>query len=72
VFPVAFLPKHHALAIAIMSYDGGIDFGLLADYDAIDDLDVIADGIEYSIGELVAAVQGDALTPRPGKRPAPA
>jgi diacylglycerol O-acyltransferase len=72
VFPVAFLPKHHALAIAIMSYDGGIDFGLLADYDAIDDLDVIADGIEYSIGELVAAAQGDALTPRPGKRPAPA
>jgi diacylglycerol O-acyltransferase / wax synthase len=72
VFPVAFLPKHHALAIAIMSYNGGIDFGLLADYDAIDDLDVIADGIEYSIGELVTAAQGEAVmsgdeeTPRPG------
>ncbi len=30
LFPVAFLPENHALAIAIMSYNGGIDFGLLA------------------------------------------
>ena len=29
LFPVAFLPKNHALAVAIMSYDGGMDFGLL-------------------------------------------
>src|ERR687895_4559 len=39
VFPVAFLPENHALAIAIMSYNGGIDFGLLADYDAMPDLE---------------------------------
>ena len=39
LFPVAFLPKHHALAVAIMSYDGGMDFGLLGDYDAMPDLD---------------------------------
>jgi diacylglycerol O-acyltransferase len=53
VFPVAFLPEHHALAAAIISYNGGIDFGLLADYDAMDDVEVIAEGIESSIGELV-------------------
>ena len=35
LFPVAFLPKRHALAIAIMSYHGGMDFGLLGDYDAM-------------------------------------
>ena len=29
-FPVAFLPENHALAIAIMSYNGGIDFGCSA------------------------------------------
>ena len=52
VFPVAFLPDHHALAVAIMSYNGGIDFGLLADYDAMDDVDAITDGIESSIAEL--------------------
>jgi hypothetical protein len=53
VFPVAFLPDHHALAVAIMSYNGGIDFGLLTDYDAMDDVGVIAEGIESSIGELL-------------------
>ncbi|MGH2963438.1 MAG: WS/DGAT/MGAT family O-acyltransferase [Solirubrobacterales bacterium] len=53
VFPVAFLPDHHALAIAIMSYNGGIDFGLLADYDAMDDVGMIAEGIETSTAELL-------------------
>ena len=43
LFPVAFLPNNHALAVAIMSYNGGIDFGLLADYDAMPDLDAFAE-----------------------------
>ena len=43
VFPVAFLPENHALAIAIMSYNGGINFGLLADYDAMEDVEMLAD-----------------------------
>ena len=38
VFPIAFLPENHALAIAIMSYNGKIDFGLLGDYDAMEDI----------------------------------
>jgi WS/DGAT/MGAT family acyltransferase len=54
VFPVAFLPADHALAIAIMSYNGKINFGLLGDYDALPDIDRIADGIEASLAELVA------------------
>jgi diacylglycerol O-acyltransferase len=54
VFPVAFLPKDHALAIAIMSYNGQMNFGLLGDYDAVPDLDRVADGIEASLAELVA------------------
>jgi diacylglycerol O-acyltransferase / wax synthase len=53
VFPMAFLPRNHALAVAIMSYNGHMNFGLLADYDALPDLDVIADGICASLGELV-------------------
>jgi diacylglycerol O-acyltransferase / wax synthase len=57
VFPVAFLPQNHALAIAIMSYNGGIDFGLLADYDAMDDLDLIVDGIQEAIAELGEAAK---------------
>jgi hypothetical protein len=41
--------------VAIMSYNGGINFGLLADYDSMEDVDVIASGIEIAIGELVEA-----------------
>ncbi|MBI5104916.1 MAG: wax ester/triacylglycerol synthase family O-acyltransferase [Solirubrobacterales bacterium] len=54
IFPVAFLPKDHALAIAIMSYNGNMNFGLLGDYDALPDLDRVADGVEASLAELVA------------------
>jgi diacylglycerol O-acyltransferase / wax synthase len=56
-FPVGFLPPHQALFIAIMSYNGGINFGLLADYDSMEDVDVIAEGIERAIAELVEAAE---------------
>jgi diacylglycerol O-acyltransferase / wax synthase len=51
-FPIAFLPENHALAVAIMSYNGHINFGLLADYDSMEDVDVICKGIEESLAEL--------------------
>jgi WS/DGAT/MGAT family acyltransferase len=54
VFPVAFLPRDHALAIAIMSYNGHMNFGLLGDYDAMPDIDALAEGVEASLAELVA------------------
>ncbi len=57
IFPVGFLPPEQALFVAIMSYNGGINFGLLADFDAIDDVAVIAEGIEDSIAELVEAAE---------------
>jgi WS/DGAT/MGAT family acyltransferase len=53
LFPVAFLPQNHALAIAIMSYNGAINFGLLGDLDALPDIDVIGDGIAANVSELV-------------------
>jgi hypothetical protein len=53
LFPIAFLPKDHALAVAIMSYDGGIDFGLLGDYDTMYDLDALGDDIGTALAELV-------------------
>ena len=43
LFPVAFLPRNHALAVAIMSYNGSMDFGLLGDYDAMHDLEAFGD-----------------------------
>jgi WS/DGAT/MGAT family acyltransferase len=58
LFPVAFLPENHALAIAIMSYNGSLDFGLLADYDAMPDVALVAEGIDRSLAELLAAARG--------------
>ena len=64
VFPLAFLPKNHALAVAIMSYNGGLDYGLLGDYDALPDIDVIAEGIDASLKELLdAAARARTRTP---------
>lgn len=53
IFPVAFLPRGHALAIAIMSYDGAVDFGLLADLDAVPDVQDIGDAIAAELAALV-------------------
>jgi diacylglycerol O-acyltransferase len=53
--PLAFLPEDHALAIAIMSHNGSCCFGLLADYDAMPDLDYVAESLERSLAELLTA-----------------
>jgi hypothetical protein len=53
LIPVAFLPQNHALAIAAMSYNGSIDFGLLADYDAMPDVAFITSAIGESLDELL-------------------
>jgi diacylglycerol O-acyltransferase / wax synthase len=55
VFPVAFLPQNHALAVAIMSYHGKIGFGLLADYDSMEDIELLGAGITDSLAELELA-----------------
>jgi len=57
VFPIAFLPQNHSLAIAIMSYNGHINFGLLGDYDVLPDLDRIADNVRQSLAELVTLAE---------------
>jgi diacylglycerol O-acyltransferase len=57
IVPIAFLPENHALAIAIMSYNGKMDFGLLADYDAVPDVDAVGRLLEESLQELLDAAQ---------------
>jgi diacylglycerol O-acyltransferase len=59
LYPVAFLPEHHALAVAIMSYNGGLDFGLLADYDAMPDLDELGAYLLEARDELVALAHAE-------------
>jgi diacylglycerol O-acyltransferase / wax synthase len=60
--PVAFLPENHALAVAIMSYNGKVDFGLLADYDAMPDVDAFAAHLGESLAELLEAARGASKT----------
>lgn len=60
VFPIAFLPENHTLAVAIMSYNGKVGFGLLADYDSMDDIEVLADGLNASLAELEEAATASA------------
>ena len=67
LFPVAFLPEHHALAVAIMSYSGNMDYGLLGDYDALPDIDLIADGIDASLAELLVAARDRSARTRPAR-----
>ncbi|MBV9472685.1 MAG: wax ester/triacylglycerol synthase family O-acyltransferase [Solirubrobacterales bacterium] len=63
-YPMVPLAENTALGIAIMSYNGQLNFGLNADYDALDDLERLADELRASIEELVAAAgQGPGSTP---------
>jgi diacylglycerol O-acyltransferase / wax synthase len=66
LFPVAFLPRDHALAVAIMSYNGGLDFGLLGDFDAMPDLDEFAGFLQDARDDLVEAARAHAAPNRNG------
>jgi WS/DGAT/MGAT family acyltransferase len=57
LIPVAFLPDNHAMAVAIMSYNGGVDFGLLGDYDAMPDLSDVGQYIEDALTEMLEAAR---------------
>jgi diacylglycerol O-acyltransferase len=47
-----------------MSYNGRLGFGLLADFDALPDLEEIAAGLEGAIDDLAAASGADERTGR--------
>jgi WS/DGAT/MGAT family acyltransferase len=53
--PVPFLAPEKALAIAIMSYNGRVDIGLMGDYDAMPDLADFAGYLEDELGALAEA-----------------
>jgi diacylglycerol O-acyltransferase len=55
-YPVVPLSKGQAVSIGLMSYDGGVYYGLNADRDAMPDVDVLAQCIEESLAELVGTV----------------
>jgi diacylglycerol O-acyltransferase / wax synthase len=63
VFPMVPLAKRQTVCFGIMSYDGQVNFGLIGDYDAMSDLELLGVDLEESLAELSAAV-----APPPQKR----
>src|ERR1700761_3875429 len=64
MYPMVPLAENQALGIAIMSYNGQLNFGLNADFDALPDLEALADELRASIEELVAAAGEESPTGR--------
>ena len=62
LFPMVPLAQNQALGVAIMSYNGRINFGLVGDYDVMPDLDELAADLRASLAEL-AEVAGVELRP---------
>jgi hypothetical protein len=69
ILPLVPLAAHHAVGIAIFSYDGGLVFGLSADRDSTPDLEVLRGAIERELSELssVTPPPAPARTSRPGR-----
>jgi diacylglycerol O-acyltransferase / wax synthase len=55
IFPMVPLAENTALGIAIMSYNGQLNFGLVSDFDALPDVEAFAEELRLSIEEMVAA-----------------
>ena len=55
VVPIVPLAAEHAVAIAAVSYAGGVTFGLYADRAAMPDLDVLRDGLATSLARACGA-----------------
>ncbi|MDQ6834723.1 MAG: wax ester/triacylglycerol synthase family O-acyltransferase [Actinomycetota bacterium] len=67
MYPMVPLAENQALGIAIMSYNGELNFGLNADFDALPDLEALADELRAAIEELVAAA-GQSPSPPASRR----
>jgi WS/DGAT/MGAT family acyltransferase len=64
-FPLVPLAKNQGLGVAILSYDGRMDFGLVGDYDVMHDLDDLALDLHESLAELAEAAGRKLTSPAP-------
>lgn len=70
VYPCVPLSGHRALSIGVTSYRGRVFFGIVADRDAVPDVDVLAQCIEDALAELVETVSArSGRAPRGRQRP---
>lgn len=76
-YPALPLTEGHAVAIGVTSYDGGVYVGIVADRDAVPDVDVLGQCMVEALDELVStsspiperAPRGRARPQAPGTRP---
>jgi hypothetical protein len=72
LYPMAMLQPGHALALAVTSYNGQLNFGVLGDYNALPDVHVISHAISAELDTLVELATATAGAPEPQNRhPAP-
>jgi diacylglycerol O-acyltransferase len=69
-FPMVPLAKNQALGVALLSYAGRINFGLVGDYDLMWDLDDFADDVRESLAELAAEAGVELTADREPSAPA--
>jgi diacylglycerol O-acyltransferase / wax synthase len=59
IFPMVPLAQNQGVCFGIMSYNGRVNFGITADYDAMPDLDALAEDLQAAVAELVEASRSD-------------
>jgi diacylglycerol O-acyltransferase len=71
-FPYVGIVGGQALTVAVLSYNGNLDFGLTGDREVLPDLDLLAEGILAGFAELEAAFGVEAqatAAPEPEQAP---
>lgn len=61
VYPYVPLGMQLRIGVAIFSYDGRVTFGITGDYDSAPDIDVLAQGIEKAMVELLTLDPGGVI-----------
>ena len=62
-FPMVPLARNQGLGVAILSYNGRLNFGLVGDYDVMFDLEDLAEDVLLSLEELAEAARRTASPP---------
>ena len=71
-FPYVPLGGRIRVGVAIFSYDGALNFGVTGDYDAAPDVDILCEGIEAGMSELVSLAAPPTAAARQGRPRRPA
>jgi WS/DGAT/MGAT family acyltransferase len=70
IFPIPPLGRGQAMTVGLTSYDGGVYYGVNADWDAVRDVGLFAELLEESLVELLEAAEGTTSGSRVRRRPA--